>query len=203
MLSKTGLSMRALVGASVMVGVAHGAAFVNGGFELGPDPGSYATKGAGNTSITGWTVTGHSIDYIGTLWQHGEGIRSLDLNGGGQGGIQQTFDTVLNQVYAVTFLMAGNPDGPPAVKTLTAAAGSFSGNFTATAGTRVAMGWTIKSFNFTAQGASTTLSFASQDAGVYGAALDGVTLAPVPEPFTLLLAGGALAMGVRRRARRA
>lgn len=193
---------RASLGLAVSVGVAHGAAFVNGSFETGPAPGSFATLAGGNTSITGWTVTGNSIDYIGSYWQPGDGSRSIDLNGNAQGGIQQTFDTILNQVYRVTFLMAGNPDGPPVIKTLTASAGSFSGNFTAAAGTRTNMGWTQKSFSFTAQGTSTTLSFASQDATAYGAALDRVTLTPVPEPATLGLAAVGLVAAWRRRARR-
>ena len=39
---------------------------VNGSFELGTDPGaSYSTQAAGSTAITGWTVGGFGVDYIG------------------------------------------------------------------------------------------------------------------------------------------
>lgn len=190
------------MGLAVSVGIAQGAAFTNGSFEFGTAPGSYSTLAGGSGAITGWTVTGASIDYIGTYWQPGDGARSVDLNGGATGGIQQTFDTSFGQTYAVTFLMAGNPDGPPIIKTLTASAGLFSGNFTAPAGTKINMGWTTKSFSFVAQGASTTLTFASQDAGAYGAALDGVTVTPVPEPFTLGLTAASLVVALRRWNRR-
>lgn len=57
---------------------------VNGSFEAttGGDPGAgFLTKGTGDTSITGWTVAGHSIDYIGGYWVADDGVRSLDMNG--------------------------------------------------------------------------------------------------------------------------
>ena len=42
-------------------------------------------------------------------WQNAEGTTSLDLNGFGQGGIEQTFETKLNATYVVEFSLSGNP----------------------------------------------------------------------------------------------
>jgi len=110
--------MRKLLSAFALVAVAasqaSAAPFTNGSFELtsGGNPGAgFITKAGGDLSITGWVVTGDSVDYIGTYWQAAQGVRSVDLNGNDPGGIQQTFDTVAGQLYRVNFALAGNPDG--------------------------------------------------------------------------------------------
>ena len=83
--------------------VANAAPFTNGSFEIGPATGTFTTLGTGNTSITGWTVGGSGVDYIGSFWQAQDGSRSLDLSALGAGSVSQTFDTILNQVYLVNF----------------------------------------------------------------------------------------------------
>ena len=61
-------------------------------------------------------------------WQPATGTKSLDLNGFGPGGIEQTFATKLNASYVVEFSLSGNPgthdeypngDASPSNKTLT------------------------------------------------------------------------------------
>lgn len=193
--------------AAALPATAHAAAFINGDFEIGPAVGGvgYTTVAGGSTAITGWTVTGNSVDYIGSYWQANTGTHSIDLNGGGQGGIQQTFDTVAGQTYNVSFALAGNPDGLPTTKTvLTTASGGVTQNstFNAAGTTRTAMGWRNYSYSFTAAGNSTTLSFASADPGAYGAALDSVRVTAVPEPaiWAMMLFGFfGLSFAVRRR----
>ena len=113
----------ALVAASLSLGSlslacqsARAAAFTNGSFEIGPASG--ANLNIGSTAITGWTVFGHDVDYVSSLWQNTDGTKSIDLNGGSIGGIAQTFDTVAGNTYQVLFDLAGNPDGGPAIKTL-------------------------------------------------------------------------------------
>src|SRR5512146_607889 len=97
--------------------VAHAAPFQNGSFENGSGaPASLATLGPGDTSITGWTVTGNGIDWIGTYWAPANGTYSLDLSAGAAGGIEQTFDTVAGHNYSVTFALAGNGGGGSTVK---------------------------------------------------------------------------------------
>jgi hypothetical protein len=105
-----------------MDAVTAGGPFINGGFEEGSNPGSYLPLRDGSTTIKRWTViglAGHNsgIDYYGTGWQNSPlgsnpSYRSVDLNGTpGPGGIKQTFDTVPNHQYRVTFDLAGHPSG--------------------------------------------------------------------------------------------
>lgn len=178
--------------------------FQNGSFETGLNPGGFTTLAAGNTSITGWTVGGVNIDYIGTYWQPADGSRSIDLNGGGAGSIFQTFDTIAGVNYRVIFALAGNPDGAPAIKTGTVSAANSTQNFSfdVTGDSRPNMGWIDTTFYFQAVATSTTLTFSSTIPGFFGPALDNVRVAAVPEPVTLSLLGAGLAgIGMVRRRR--
>jgi choice-of-anchor C domain-containing protein len=158
------------------------APLTNGSFETGTDPGSYATLSAGDsTTINGWTVSTGSVDYIGNYWQAADGARSIDLSGNTAGAIQTTIPTVAGHDYTVTFDLAGNPDGGPAVKTLkvTTNAGASSAKtytFDTTGKSISAMGWTGKTYTFTAPSSNTTVTFASQDNTAYGPALDNVAV---------------------------
>jgi len=175
------------VGALLLAVAAQSAPFTNGSFEAGPPvPAPWITLFGGDTSITGWTVRADSIDYIGSHWTAQDGSRSLDLDGNTQGGIQQTFDTVSEHAYLVTFYLAGNPGGEPTVKLLDVWA---TGNptvryaFDITGHSQSAMGWQQQSYSFTATGASTTLVFQSADGSASGPALDNVSVtdvSPVP-----------------------
>lgn len=193
--------------AMVCLGVSAQAIVVNGSFETGPAAGSFVTLGNGNTSITGWEVIS-TVDYIGTYWQHSDGVRSVDLSGNSAGGIKQVLATSIGQEYLITFDLAGNPAGPPDIKDLlvsvdNGAATSQAYQFDTTSTTLAAMGWRGESFRFVADSTATTLTFTniSQNTA-FGPAIDNVAGEAVPEPVTMLVlaAGGALALRRRKSA---
>ena len=185
-------------------GAAQAASFSNGSFETSAiNLGGYTTLSSGNTDIAGWQVISGSVDYIGNYWAAADGNRSIDMDGNNAGAISQTFDTVANQKYTVTFDLAGNPD-VAGIKTLGALINggpvqSFTFDSTGhSKGSASDMGWTEESFSFTAASNSTSLTFASLDDpnSAWGPALDNVnvtaTSAPVPEPGTMMLLGAGL-----------
>jgi choice-of-anchor C domain-containing protein len=165
---------------------AAGPALLNGSFENGTSPGGFITPVAGdNTTISDWTVASGTVDYIGSYWVSSDGSRSIDLNGYTPGALSQTIATVAGHSYTVNFDLAGNPAGnfsSPAVKTLDVDAGGApsSYSFDTTGHTTSNMGWQQQTFNFTAIGTSTTLTFTSTTGGAspfYGPALDNVSVA--------------------------
>lgn len=196
------------------------AVFANGSFETvtggsNPAAGTFVELFSGNTDMTGWTVTSGNVDLVNTSYfapdfVASDGRNSVDLNGSTIGAIAQTFDTVAGAKYRVTFDLNTNPyDGnSSALKTVLVSAGADSGVFSySNALHPVGAGgpWQSHVFDFTATGASTTLTFQSTTNNCcYGAELDNVALgvAGVPEPamWAMMMAGfGLMGLTLRRR----
>jgi choice-of-anchor C domain-containing protein len=164
---------------------------VNGSFEDGP---TLRFDGVHNihlendsTAVKGWVVTGGGVGIVDpTYWQPADGERSLAIRAGegtAVGGIRQDFATKKGQKYRVTFWMAGDTNGGPSEKKLRVSAAEKSAEFVfdTTGRDRKEMGWVKKSWEFTAEADRTTLEFSSLTEGMYGPALDNVSVVAVNE----------------------
>jgi len=185
----------------VAIGGAVAAPFTNGSFENGtfvPDGNQTDVLGAGSTAMTGWTVTVHDIAWINGN-QFGlapsDGSKFLDLTSYGSGagaGVEQTFDTVKNGSYTVTFDLGGGNG-----VSIAASAGSSSQTFTG-ASLSGATSWEQQSLSFVANGPSTLLSLVGTNSVGNYIGLDHVQLtfngvvATTPLPGSVLMFGTAL-----------
>jgi choice-of-anchor C domain-containing protein len=213
--------------ALVASGAAHANLILNGSFESASvNPATYQTLAAGSTAITNWVVGAPNVDYINKgEWNASDGNRSVDLDGGvgSAGSVSQSFATLAGADYRVTFDLSGNPGALPMVKTVRVSAGADSANFDYTIGTNHlnnsgALPWVLTyeahTFEFTATGAQTTLTFASLTGqsgsrSGWGPVIDNVDVEllestpptpAIPEPSTVaLMAVGLAAVGFTRR----
>ncbi len=169
---------------------------VSDGDFSSPSGGIYATYSAGS-SIGAWTVTGDSVDLIGTYWAAPTiGGGSVDLDGNNPGGVQQTLNLTAGTAYDLTFYLSGNPDGGFPKKVVNVSIGDFSHNYTFITGdnNRGNMDYKLETVWFVAD-ATNTLSFTSLDknGSPWGPVVGGVSVAvaAVPELSTwaMMIAG--------------
>ena len=174
----------------------------NGGFESYltpfPSPG-YQVHGVGSTALTSWTIGGTSIDLIQGAYGAIVGT-SVDLLGSpGALSVSQTFATIVNQSYLLTFDLTANSNGVDngnmTVSLNNAPITTFLGAI------NIVDNHTL---SFIASTSSTTLKFASANVQKNGGpVLDNVSVTAVPEPesYAMFLAGlGVMgAIVVRRR----
>jgi choice-of-anchor C domain-containing protein len=166
----------------------------NGSFENGaPIPGDFSTLPSPDaTSITDWTVSAGSVDYISTLWSASEGSRSIDLNGSDLGALSTLLTIDSGDVgfeQTILFDLATNGSGQ---KDLSVSLSGFAtlpysiistGNKPGDSGNL----WTTFSYKFTPTSIGTpTLTFTSLSPGNAGAALDNVRVQPIPFEFSPL-----------------
>ncbi len=160
----------------------------NGDFEANGPLASWLSVRAGSPAIAGWRVTSGYVDLVGRWWQPAGGADSLEVGTPGPGAVEQRIATVAGRRYRLSFALAGNPEGPPRVKTLLVRAGPASRRFSFdTAGhTRQAMGWRTETLDFTAAAGTTVIGFARTDgsprSGWYGPAVDEVTVVEAGAP---------------------
>jgi hypothetical protein len=193
---------------------AYAAPVVNGSFEdrtsFVPNGDNTMSLDGGSTAMTGWTVIGDSIAWIGTPNPFGLGPSNgdffLDLTGypvgAPFGGVQQTLATVAGRQYEVTFDLGSHLGSGIASVDVSAAGASqtFSSS-----NPNAPVVWESQTFRFTASAGATVLSLLGSGGTDY-IGLDNVAVADlgagVPEPATwaMLIAGfGLVGAATRRR----
>jgi hypothetical protein len=182
----------------------------NGGFEL-PTQTTFLTVTAPDAAtIPGWNVIGGTVDVanaVGNGFVTGpaySGAQYLDLNGSSAGDIRQTFATTPGASYTLSFAYANNyVNTNNATATLAVADGAttfINTTITHTTSAAGVLDWSVFTQNFTAQQATTTVSFTSTVGGAGGILLDGVSVAVAPEPVAAMgIAALGLVMTGRRR----
>jgi|GEM_PF-686646 len=155
----------------------------NGSFEQQDISGSFSRRLSNDTRITGWTIGGE-VDHVNDFWVAQEGGQSLDLNGLAKGKISQDIATTPGRTYSLTFHVAGNPDSNILKKLKVSFGGSSKTiTFDNTRYSRGNMGWRNESLIINATGTTTTLTFESLVEGIYGPALDNVTIRESSAPW--------------------
>ena len=158
-----------------------------GSFETPVAPARTIVTHGLNAALGKWRVAEGDVQIIGSgYWQHSKGLQSLDLNGTTRGAIRQDITTTPGGVYDLSFRLAGNVDGGPAVKTVDVLWGPIGNQklirrltFDTTGRSRTDMGWrTVSLPGLVAADATSRLSFVSRTAGSFGAVLDDVQLVP-------------------------
>jgi choice-of-anchor C domain-containing protein len=208
-------SLLAVLTAGLVATSVSAAAIINGSFEIGDDPGSgFLTLGAGSNAITGWTIGGFGVDYIGGYWQAADGVRSVDLSSLNAGSIAQSIETVVGQDYTIGFDLSGNPDAGTGNKiSVSTISGSLPIVLVYNVGpsnSHANMNWQHFTYTFTAFSTLSSVTFASAEYNPYGPAIDNVSIeesgggigSSVPEPasWALLIAGfGMVGVSARRR----
>lgn len=188
------------------------AGIVNGGFE---QPGQgYVLMGQGST-VGGWTCSFGSVEYVHAVQNNNlpylqdsafEGNYWMDLGGQSTGGIYQNVSGLTaGQAYRISFAQAGNVWGPnfnfsvgvywnnQQVATFSSVHGGNDGRN---------MNWTMRSVDVVAgSGATNRLEFrALNSTAARGAALDAITIEPIPAPAAIaVILAAPLAIGRRRR----
>ena len=161
-----------------------------------------------STYVTDWTGSEVNYESAGYIAPYAPGDYSIDLNGNKPGQFSQTFATIAGEKYTVTFGLSGTQGSganfvPMKEISVLATGGpttDFFFNSTGMHGRLVRAGrapanntWVTDTYQFTASGNSTTLTFQGISPGISGGQIADVRLATngVPEPgaWGLMLVG--------------
>ena len=196
---------------------------MDGGFETTPPlSDSCCITVPANGMVGAWTVglngnvnvvNGNYGSTAGNLAK--EGFQYLDLIGeGGAGSISQSFNTVLDQLYTLTFSFShnifGGPSDPAPLFSADFSLGDstvslLSGTISHSSGITSDLDWKTYTHSFVGTGAMETLNFTntSPTSGNAGIFLDDISVSAVPEPAAwIMMIGGFGVAGVAMRRRR-
>jgi len=158
---------------ALLFGIATSNLLINGGFEDGPCTTTCCVC-LGVNSLPGWTVILGDIDIDPRPFgvPPDSGSFSIDLNGYSQGAISQTFATTPGFIYEVTWSFTGGCD---LLRNANVSVGNVAQNFAIPCPFDVS-NWQRGSLLFTAQGATSTLQFMSNNGGAGGIILDTISV---------------------------
>jgi Protein of unknown function (DUF642)/PEP-CTERM motif len=204
--ARTAVSAALALCLGLLANSAHANLFVNGSFELPLAPvGWYTNYAAGSPDIVGWSIVGidaavtsGSLVFSGITFQAQDANQWLDLSGASSNstlnGVSQTVATTPGQIYEVSFYVGSATDGSlffPCTIDLSIDGQARVSYFNPATPT-TSLDWKQFTVNFTATGATTSLTFYNGGAANnFNAALDNVSVTAVPEPASgaLLLMG--------------
>ena len=145
----------------------------NGGFERPEVDEPWVAFFPTGPKIPGWTVEQGSVDVVSTDWPAGRGKQSLGLNGYEAGKIWQRLRTVPGATYRISFLLWGDPNGPPSRSKLAVAWGGHRVR-TLTVDVSEQPDWRRVSFLVRAERKHTRLTFRGLTKTNAGPALDAI-----------------------------
>ncbi len=224
------IALAALAALSATASAA-GNLFTDGSFEqLSSGSGWKIDTGPAGVLGDGWTVglapststrglpVGLEVRHSGVAGTAEDGIHFVELDGNQNDKISQTFATVANRSYEITFFYADRPDqsqaflkGTPKKGNTPAVQGSGGFAYQVTGGEvntysgGLGTDWNEAVIDFVAKGTSTTFSiWAAGRSDSLGTSFDDFSAAAVvPEPATLgLFAAGLAVLGLSSRRRR-
>ena len=133
---------------------------------------------SGERRIPGWRVVRHSVDLVGTDWPAGRGSQSLGVNGFRRGWVSQHVPTDADTAYRLSFLLWGDPNGPPPLSQL-AVRWDRERIRVLEVDLRTQPTWRRVSFIVRSTAAGTPLGFRGLTPGNAGPAIDAVRVVPV------------------------
>ncbi|KPF78195.1 hypothetical protein IP88_04585 [alpha proteobacterium AAP81b] len=188
---------------------------LNGSFETGVaiGPSGIATLATDDTtSLPGWTILADGVDYLDSSYvDASDGSRAVKLTTTSSGGITQRIGGfTAGRAYEIRFDLSSDPNDPqprPFTSRMIVSAtggGAQLYSYTVTGqNTPTNMLYEANRYRFTAGGEFANIQFRSLNNDEFGAILDNVTIAEVPEPASwalLVLGFGLVGVAARRKA---
>lgn len=204
----------AIVAALALANSAQAVTLINGSFEdgiaIGPT-GVVRLAEGDDSSITGWTVLAEGVDYFDSRYlDASDGDRAVNLTADTAGGITQRVGGFTpGRTYEIRFDLSSDPFDPqprPYTSRIIVSAtggGARLYSYTVTGqNSPTDMLYETNEYRFEAGSSFANIQFRSLNNDEFGAVLDNVIIAEVPEPATwamLVLGFGLVGFATRRR----
>lgn len=201
--------------ALLAAGGAQAVTVVNGSFEQGvaiPPSGVVSLATGDTTSLPGWTVLANGVDYFDNNYlDASDGNRAVKLTTTTAGGIvQRVGGFAAGRAYEIRFDLSSDPNDPQprpfTSRMIVSASGGGARLYSYTVTGQNSPGdmrYETNRYRFRAGGEFANIQFRSLNNDEFGAVIDNVSIAEVPEPASwalLVLGFGLIGMVSRRKA---